>query len=185
MESKEYLSFNASPAVIEEDEDDDDEDGDSRRNRRKERENVTSTTTSDSYESRKRERSVEQRSSFNYPNKRSTNGPRSGSYNTGRSSYNNNNSSSYRTQRGRCFDYDGKNKILEYYIYFILFFSEKGYCLRGDACPYDHGNDRIVVNDPSMAGVTSMGPMGPMMLAMGGGWNGIMKQFTQFLIKII
>ena len=109
LESKEYLSFNASPAVIEEDEDDDDEDGDSRRNRRKERENVTSNT-SNSYESRKRERSVEQRSSFNYPNKRSTNGPRSGSYNTGRSSYNNNNSSSYRTQRGRCFDYDGKIK---------------------------------------------------------------------------
>ncbi|KAI8809230.1 hypothetical protein BJ742DRAFT_771363 [Cladochytrium replicatum] len=40
-------------------------------------------------------------------------------------------------RRPRCRDYD-----------------EKGYCLRGDMCMYDHGVDRIVVDDvPGMAGV--------------------------------
>ncbi|KAI8812609.1 hypothetical protein BJ742DRAFT_26479 [Cladochytrium replicatum] len=40
-------------------------------------------------------------------------------------------------RRPRCRDYD-----------------EKGYCLRGDMCMYDHGLDRIVVDDvPGMAGV--------------------------------
>ncbi|GJJ71935.1 RNA-binding protein 26 [Entomortierella parvispora] len=35
-----------------------------------------------------------------------------------------------RPRRQRCRDYD-----------------EKGFCLRGDACPYDHGEDKIVVDD--------------------------------------
>ncbi|KAK9701193.1 hypothetical protein K7432_011827 [Basidiobolus ranarum] len=38
-----------------------------------------------------------------------------------------------RPRRQRCRDYD-----------------EKGYCMRGDLCPYDHGVDRIVVDDPVM-----------------------------------
>ncbi|KAJ1557810.1 RNA-binding protein 27, partial [Nowakowskiella sp. JEL0078] len=36
----------------------------------------------------------------------------------------------YTSRQQRCHDYD-----------------EKGYCLRGDSCPYDHGTDRIVVDD--------------------------------------
>ena len=25
---------------------------------------------------------------------------------------------------------------------------ERGYCLRGDDCPFDHGSDRIMIEDP-------------------------------------
>ncbi|KAI8819889.1 uncharacterized protein EV422DRAFT_568343 [Fimicolochytrium jonesii] len=39
---------------------------------------------------------------------------------------------------------------------------EKGYCLRGDACPYDHGVDRIVVDDlPMVGGRPPFEMMGP------------------------
>ncbi|KAJ3173717.1 hypothetical protein HDU88_002806 [Geranomyces variabilis] len=45
-------------------------------------------------------------------------------------------------------------------------YEERGYCLRGDACPYDHGVDRIVVDDLPMVGgrppFEMMGPPGPM-----------------------
>ncbi|KAJ3161707.1 hypothetical protein HDU86_006477 [Geranomyces michiganensis] len=45
-------------------------------------------------------------------------------------------------------------------------YEERGYCLRGDACPYDHGLDRIVVDDLPMVGgrppFDMMGPPGPM-----------------------
>ncbi|KAF9199240.1 hypothetical protein BGZ49_010668 [Haplosporangium sp. Z 27] len=56
-----------------------------------------------------------------------------------------------RPKRQRCRDYD-----------------EKGYCMRGDMCPYDHGEDRIVVDDvPNvpfdiMGVVPGMGPNGMM-----------------------
>ncbi|KAF9111475.1 hypothetical protein BGX27_004872 [Mortierella sp. AM989] len=52
-----------------------------------------------------------------------------------------------RPKRQRCRDYD-----------------EKGYCMRGDMCPYDHGEDRIVVDDvpnvpfEMMGVVPGMGP---------------------------
>ncbi len=49
---------------------------------------------------------------------------------------------------------------------------EKGYCMRGDLCPFDHGVDRIVVDDvplnrpfdiiPPMAGTPLTGPVGIM-----------------------
>ena len=39
-------------------------------------------------------------------------------------------------KRGRCRDYD-----------------EKGYCMRGELCPYDHGNDPLVVEDVNMPGI--------------------------------
>ncbi|KAF8941872.1 hypothetical protein BGZ47_007093 [Haplosporangium gracile] len=59
-----------------------------------------------------------------------------------------------RTKRQRCRDYD-----------------EKGFCMRGDMCPYDHGDDRIVVDELAqvpfgMMGVPGMGPNG--MMGMGG-----------------
>ncbi|KAG0367957.1 hypothetical protein BC939DRAFT_445349 [Gamsiella multidivaricata] len=59
-----------------------------------------------------------------------------------------------RPKRQRCRDYD-----------------EKGYCMRGDLCPYDHGVDRIVVDDlprfDMMGGAPAMGPNG--MMGMAGG----------------
>ncbi|KAG0212711.1 hypothetical protein BGX28_005744 [Mortierella sp. GBA30] len=71
-------------------------------------------------------------------------------------------------RRQRCRDYD-----------------EKGYCMRGDNCQYDHGDDRIVVDDMQrmpfdiMGGLPGMGPNG---MSMGpnrtpffpGGPNGMM-----------
>ncbi|OAQ25203.1 hypothetical protein K457DRAFT_129181 [Linnemannia elongata AG-77] len=59
-----------------------------------------------------------------------------------------------RPKRQRCRDYD-----------------EKGFCMRGDMCPYDHGDDRIVVDEMAqvpfgMMGVPGMGPN--TMMAMGG-----------------
>ncbi|KAG0372884.1 hypothetical protein BGX24_012449 [Mortierella sp. AD032] len=56
-----------------------------------------------------------------------------------------------RPKRQRCRDYD-----------------EKGFCLRGDMCPYDHGDDRIVVDE--MAQV----PFGMMGIPPGMGPNGLM-----------
>ncbi|KAG0252572.1 RNA-binding protein 27, partial [Mortierella polycephala] len=56
-----------------------------------------------------------------------------------------------RQRRQRCRDYD-----------------EQGYCMRGDMCPYDHGEDRIVVDDmprvpfEMMGGMPGMMPNGPM-----------------------
>ena len=39
-------------------------------------------------------------------------------------------------------------------IYFHSFFkTEKGFCMRGDMCPYDHGLDPVVVDDVSLGGV--------------------------------
>ncbi|KAF9923885.1 hypothetical protein FBU30_006068 [Linnemannia zychae] len=61
-----------------------------------------------------------------------------------------------RPTRQRCRDYD-----------------EKGFCLRGDMCPYDHGDDRIVVDELAqvpfgMMGVPpGMGPNGMMGMGMG------------------
>ena len=31
--------------------------------------------------------------------------------------------------------------------------TEKGFCMRGDLCPYDHGLDPVVVDDVSLGGV--------------------------------
>ena len=36
-------------------------------------------------------------------------------------------------------------------IFFIM--TEKGFCMRGDLCPYDHGLDPVVVDDVSLGGV--------------------------------
>ncbi|KAF9334242.1 hypothetical protein BG006_002491 [Podila minutissima] len=55
-----------------------------------------------------------------------------------------------RTKRQRCRDYD-----------------EKGFCMRGDLCPYDHGEDRIVVDDIQRAAFEMMpgGPAPPFSMA--------------------
>ena len=34
-------------------------------------------------------------------------------------------------------------------------FEERGYCLRGDLCPLDHGANRIVVEDVQVCGASS------------------------------
>ncbi|KAG0292463.1 hypothetical protein BGZ96_004093 [Linnemannia gamsii] len=56
-----------------------------------------------------------------------------------------------RPKRQRCRDYD-----------------EKGFCLRGDMCPYDHGDDRIVVDE------MAQGPFGMMGVPPGMGPNSLM-----------
>ncbi|XP_011697838.1 PREDICTED: RNA-binding protein 26 isoform X1 [Wasmannia auropunctata] len=37
-------------------------------------------------------------------------------------------------------------------------FDEKGYCMRGDLCPYDHGTDPVVLEDVALSRVLSFGP---------------------------
>ncbi|XP_020299907.1 RNA-binding protein 26 isoform X2 [Pseudomyrmex gracilis] len=39
-------------------------------------------------------------------------------------------------------------------------FDEKGYCMRGDLCPYDHGTDPVVLEDVALTRVLSFGPHG-------------------------
>ncbi|GAB5589532.1 RNA-binding protein 26 [Umbelopsis nana] len=40
-------------------------------------------------------------------------------------------------------------------------YNERGYCMRGDLCPYDHGTDRIIVNDRVLKGQFGGNPPGP------------------------
>lgn len=40
-------------------------------------------------------------------------------------------------------------------------FDEKGYCMRGDLCPYDHGTDPVVLEDVSLSRVLTFTPHGP------------------------
>ncbi|PNF30064.1 hypothetical protein B7P43_G05352 [Cryptotermes secundus] len=40
-------------------------------------------------------------------------------------------------------------------------FDEKGYCMRGDLCPYDHGNDPVVLEDVALSHVLAFGPNHP------------------------
>ena len=42
----------------------------------------------------------------------------------------------------------------------LTFFSEKGYCMRGDLCPYDHGTDPVVLEDVALSRVLTFGPHG-------------------------
>ncbi|XP_011301851.1 RNA-binding protein 26 isoform X2 [Fopius arisanus] len=39
-------------------------------------------------------------------------------------------------------------------------FDEKGYCMRGDLCPYDHGTDPVVLEDVALSRVLTFGPHG-------------------------
>ncbi|XP_012539227.1 RNA-binding protein 26 isoform X1 [Monomorium pharaonis] len=39
-------------------------------------------------------------------------------------------------------------------------FDEKGYCMRGDLCPYDHGTDPVILEDVALSRVLSFGPHG-------------------------
>ncbi|KAJ8688500.1 hypothetical protein QAD02_024295 [Eretmocerus hayati] len=39
-------------------------------------------------------------------------------------------------------------------------FDEKGYCMRGDLCPYDHGSDPVVLEDVALTQVLTYGPHG-------------------------
>lgn len=57
--------------------------------------------------------------------------------------------------RGRrpCRDYEGLfsgELRADRWSVLIQALKERGYCLRGDACPFDHGVDRIVVDDLPM-----------------------------------
>lgn len=54
-------------------------------------------------------------------------------------------------KRQRCRDFDGKIKNIIFYFktnnkcfFFVL---EKGYCMRGETCPWDHGVDPVVLED--------------------------------------
>ncbi|XP_015588872.1 RNA-binding protein 26 isoform X2 [Cephus cinctus] len=40
-------------------------------------------------------------------------------------------------------------------------FDEKGYCMRGDLCLYDHGTDPVVLEDVALSRVLTFGPHGP------------------------
>lgn len=40
-------------------------------------------------------------------------------------------------------------------------YSEQGYCMRGELCPYDHGNDPVVMEDLALTQVLMFGPQGP------------------------
>ncbi|XP_014487262.1 PREDICTED: RNA-binding protein 26 isoform X1 [Dinoponera quadriceps] len=56
------------------------------------------------------------------------------------SNISNNQTGSFQTKR-RCRDFD-----------------EKGYCMRGDLCPYDHGTDPVVLEDVALSRVLTFGP---------------------------
>lgn len=43
----------------------------------------------------------------------------------------------------------------------ILYFQEKGFCIRGELCPYDHGNDPVVIQDMPMQGIMPGFPSQP------------------------
>lgn len=43
------------------------------------------------------------------------------------------------------------------YIYLFMLV-EKGYCMRGDLCPYDHGTDPVVLEDVALSRVLTFGP---------------------------
>lgn len=53
------------------------------------------------------------------------------------------NSSGNRSPKKRCRDYD-----------------EKGFCMRGEMCPYDHGVDPVVLEDSALTRVLTFGPNG-------------------------
>lgn len=68
-------------------------------------------------------------------------------------------------RRGRCFDYDRKFLCFWFFefdaggcVLTLANSSEKGYCLRGDMCPYDHGDDRIVVESGGVGGAEVFTP---------------------------
>lgn len=53
------------------------------------------------------------------------------------------NSAATRSPKKRCRDYD-----------------EKGFCMRGEMCPYDHGVDPVVLEDTALTRVLTFGPNG-------------------------
>ena len=73
------------------------------------------------------------------------------------------------TVRKRCQDFDGRYAnfcilvcALGYHIKdfsfkanLLLCFTEKGYCVLGDMCSYDHGTDPVVVDDLGMPSLLS------------------------------
>lgn len=73
--------------------------------------------------------------------------------------------------RQQCRDYNGMNSYFQVHgsklcvIVLLIFsthsFPERGYCMRGDLCPYDHGTDRIIVNDRVLKGQFGGNPPGP------------------------
>lgn len=43
-----------------------------------------------------------------------------------------------------------KKSTKQLWSFFFLFIKEKGFCMRGDLCPYDHGLDPVIVEDVSI-----------------------------------
>lgn len=74
-----------------------------------------------------------------------------------------------KAKRQRCRDFDGKVLIKEsvrnscckfknFLFFFFFVNSEKGYCMRGETCPWDHGTDPVVledINNPTLMSIQS------------------------------
>ena len=39
-------------------------------------------------------------------------------------------------------------------------YDEKGFCMKGDQCKFDHGNDALVLEDANTAGIVPYQPVG-------------------------
>lgn len=37
----------------------------------------------------------------------------------------------------------------------LLFVTEKGFCLRGNLCPFDHGSDPLIFDDENIPGIVT------------------------------
>lgn len=68
-------------------------------------------------------------------------------------------------KKRRCKDYDGKPTCVLEVLVKISYHTEKGFCMLGDQCPFDHGVDPVVIGNniphtypppPSMVGIPSL-----------------------------
>lgn len=68
-----------------------------------------------------------------------------------------------KAKRQRCRDFDGKSTALFQHcssirLMFCFDCAEKGYCMRGETCPWDHGTDPVVledINNPTLMTIQS------------------------------
>ena len=76
-------------------------------------------------------------------------------------------------RRAPCRNFEGKDWIficnMGFSCIFYLFYIERGYCVYGDSCKFDHGEEQITVNDYSkfqaiMGSSGAMGMTNPMMM---------------------
>jgi hypothetical protein len=68
-----------------------------------------------------------------------------------------------KSQKLRCRDFDGKSPKYIYTHYNMSYIvTEKGYCMRGDQCPFDHGPDPVVVDDTALEKMVNIGKNVPL-----------------------